>query len=110
MSPEVAPAGAGIVRRHIGRSMTASANRKHVAGRGEFINDLVRPGMTWLAVVRSPHASARIRGIDAAAARRLPGVRLVLTGAEIAAGTRPIPEGWDTSEIGARRVEWRALA
>ena len=42
-----------------------------------------RPGALWAAFVRSPHAHARIVSVDVAEARAIPGVRAVLTGAEI---------------------------
>jgi carbon-monoxide dehydrogenase large subunit len=80
-----------------------------VAGRGTYVGDIQLPGMTYLAVLRSPHAHARIRGIDSRAAEALPGVACVVTGAEIREHTRPIPEGWDTAAIGAKPVAWYAL-
>ncbi len=49
-----------------------------LTGRGRFVNDIRLPGMLHAAFVRSPHAHARIRSIDAAPARALPGVRAVL--------------------------------
>jgi carbon-monoxide dehydrogenase large subunit len=49
-----------------------------LTGRGRFVDDLKLPGMLHAAFVRSPHAHARIRSIDTAAARALPGVRAVL--------------------------------
>jgi carbon-monoxide dehydrogenase large subunit len=65
--------------------------------------------MTHLAVLRSPHAHARIRRIDPRAAEAVPGVLCVVTGAEIRAHTDPIPEGWDTAAVGAKAVRWYAL-
>ena len=60
-------------------------------GRGRFIDDLSPvPGAMHLALVRSPFAHARIRGIDAAAALASPGVLAVLTGADLAAVGRPL--------------------
>jgi carbon-monoxide dehydrogenase large subunit len=48
-------------------------------GRGRFVDDLQFPGVLHAAFVRSPHAHALIRGIDAAAARQASGVHAVLT-------------------------------
>ena len=60
-------------------------------GRGRFIDDLSPvPGAMHLALVRSPFAHARIRSIDAEAARAAPGVLAVLTGADLAAVGRPL--------------------
>lgn len=63
-----------------------------LAGAGHFYDDFTMPGQTWIAFLRSPHAHARIVSIDAAAAAAMPGVVLVLTGAELAAaGVKPMP-------------------
>ncbi len=60
-------------------------------GRGRFIDDLSPvPGAMHLALVRSPFAHARIRGIDTAAAIASPGTLAVLTGADLAAVGRPL--------------------
>src|SRR6266705_3491092 len=63
-----------------------------------------------VAIVRSPHANARVLGVDLTHALALPGVVAAVDGEEIRRRTNPIPEGWDTSVIGARRVDWYALA
>jgi len=56
-----------------------------LTGRARFIDDIDLPGQLHAYFVRSPHAHARIRGIDPSAALALPGVVAVLTGAELAA-------------------------
>jgi len=62
-----------------------------VTGRGQFTDDLNREGQLHLVFVRSPHAHARILGIDTAPALALPGVVAVYTGAELAAaGVQPL--------------------
>ena len=53
-------------------------------GRAQFVSDLTLPRMTHVAFVRSPHAHARIRRIDAAAAKQAQGVVAIVTGAELA--------------------------
>jgi CO/xanthine dehydrogenase Mo-binding subunit len=58
--------------------------RAKVTGRARYTTDLVVPGMLEAAVLRSPHPHARLMSIDTRAARRLPGVRAVLTGADLA--------------------------
>jgi putative selenate reductase molybdopterin-binding subunit len=52
---------------------------KLATGRGTFVDDLTLPGTLHAVVLRSPHAHARIVGIDASEARALPGVMCVLT-------------------------------
>ncbi|MDI9330666.1 MAG: xanthine dehydrogenase family protein molybdopterin-binding subunit [Alphaproteobacteria bacterium] len=62
-----------------------------LAGQGVFTDDVKAEGLTRLSFVRSPHPHARIVSIDTSAARAMPGVRLVLTGADIqAAGVKPM--------------------
>src|SRR6202521_2179599 len=64
-----------------------------ITGNGQYIEDLVRPGTLTMAVVRSPHAHARITRIDTAAAKAMPGVAAVLTYADfkpLLAGFAPV--------------------
>ena len=51
-----------------------------LTGTGEFTDNLTRPDLAHLVLVRSPHAHAKIVGIDTAAARKSPGVIAVFTG------------------------------
>ena len=63
-------------------------------GRGRYTDDLGQPGDGWAVFVRSPHAHAAIAGVDAAAARAMPGVRGVFSGADLrAAGVPPMATG-----------------
>jgi carbon-monoxide dehydrogenase large subunit len=66
----------------LGQPVRRTEDPRLLTGRGCYTDDLVRPGMAQMAILRSPHAHARIRGIDTAAARAAPGVLLVLTGAD----------------------------
>ncbi|WP_341889072.1 xanthine dehydrogenase family protein molybdopterin-binding subunit [Variovorax sp. YR752] len=60
-------------------------------GEGRFTDDLTRAGQTHLVFLRSPHAHAVIKSVDAAEARAVPGVLAVYTGADLlAAGVKPI--------------------
>src|SRR5262249_10521495 len=70
---------------------------RRFGGAGRHIDDFVVPGMAFGYVLRSPHAHARIRAIDATAARAAPGVLAVLTGADWQAsgfGDLPVPGGF----------------
>lgn len=60
-------------------------------GQGAFVDDLQLPDMLYAAVLRSPHAHAGIRSIDTLAARKLPGVAVVLTAKDIARAVKDIP-------------------
>ncbi|MEO8124421.1 MAG: molybdopterin cofactor-binding domain-containing protein, partial [Burkholderiales bacterium] len=62
-----------------------------VTGRGQFTDDLTRSGQTHLVFLRSPYAHARLLAVNVTAARALPGVLAVYTGADlVAAGVKPI--------------------
>jgi aerobic carbon-monoxide dehydrogenase large subunit len=54
-----------------------------IRGLGQYVDDVRLPEMLHVAVLRSPHAHAKIKSIDAAAARQHPGVVAVVTGAEL---------------------------
>jgi len=68
----------------IGASVRRKEDLRFITGRGQYTDDVVRPGETRAAFVRSPHAHAKIKSIDAGAAKKMPGVVAVLTGAELA--------------------------
>jgi carbon-monoxide dehydrogenase large subunit len=55
-----------------------------IRGQGNFVDDVNLPGMLHLAILRSPLAHARIKGIDTTAAAALPGVVAIVTGADLA--------------------------
>ena len=64
---------------YIGRSVPRPNLARLTQGRGQYVSDLVLPRMAHVAFLRSPHAHARIKAIDAAQARRTPGVIAVVT-------------------------------
>ena len=74
----------------VGKPTPRKEDPKLLTGRAGYIGDVVVPGMLHAAVLRSPHAHARIRSIDASAARALPGVVCVLTGPEALEHTGPM--------------------
>src|SRR6188472_4510940 len=69
---------------YIGRSVPRPNMSRLAQGRAQYVSDVVLPRMAHLAYVRSPHAHARIKSIDAAAAKKSPGVIAAVTGAELA--------------------------
>jgi carbon-monoxide dehydrogenase large subunit len=66
----------------IGTSMRRKEDHRLLAGKGQFGDDFAATGQCHAAMVRSPHPHARIAGIDTQAARRLPGVLGIFTGAD----------------------------
>src|SRR5439155_360134 len=104
--PEPARLGDGAARADRGRSPAARPGRRLIRytgarvkrvedprllrGRGQFLDDIVLPRMVSLAFVRSPHAHAAIRAVDANAASALDGVLRVVTAADVRAVARPL--------------------
>ena len=81
--------------RLFGSSIKRREDPRLITGKGTYVDDVKLPGMTYACFVRSPHAHARIKSIDSAAARKLKGVVAVYTGKDlIDAGVKPIPVGW----------------
>jgi carbon-monoxide dehydrogenase large subunit len=76
----------------IGASLPRLEDARLLTGRGCYSDDFTLPGQAYAAVVRSPHAFARIVSIDDSMARTMPGVLLVLTGADMLADDlKPVP-------------------
>ena len=81
------PTGTGI-----GQPVRRREDRRLLTGGGRYSDDLNLPGQVYAVMVRSPHAHALIRSIDAEAARGMPGVLAVLTAEDIKAdGLNPLP-------------------
>src|SRR5262245_19910941 len=68
----------------IGAAVRRKEDQRFITGRGHFTDDVNRPGQVFAVFVRSPHAHATIKAIDAKAAASRPGVLAVLTGAQLA--------------------------
>ncbi len=74
----------------VGKSVRRREDPRLLTGTATYVDDIKMPGMHHACVVRSPHAAARIRGIDVKAALERPGVAAVFTGAEVKA-LGPVP-------------------
>ncbi len=75
--------------------MGARVRRKEdprlITGTATYVGDLKLPGMQYVALVRSPHAHARIRSIDATAVLQHPNITAVITGNNLAPHCGPLP-------------------
>ena len=78
---------------YLGQGMKRFEDPRLITGQGLFVDDVKLPGMLHVAILRSPHAHARIRSLDAAEARSLPGVVHVLTSEDIEGVLQPVPTG-----------------
>src|SRR5262245_64209310 len=92
----------------IGARVPRVEDTRLLGGHGRYVADLARPGLLHVAFVRSPHAHARIRGIDTTRARTLPGVIACVTGAELARHVRPVRA--ESRMRGYRATDYPALA
>jgi carbon-monoxide dehydrogenase large subunit len=77
--------GSGIRRREDPRLITGTAT---------YTDDIVLPGMVHAAILRSPHAHARIKRLDTAQARKAPGVLAVFTASDTEQALKPMPCLW----------------
>ena len=101
MSIEQLPAAARVAtetalkeagkRRWLGKSLNRVEDPRFLRGEGRYIDDISLPGMAHAAIVRSPHAHARIVSIDTLQAEALPGVFRVVTGADVQEHAAPLP-------------------
>jgi len=85
--------GYGRAQGWIGAPLRRREDARLLAGAGRFVDDLDLPGTLHLVVVRSPHAHARLRDVDLAAARRRPGVVAAIDGAAVWRALGPLPHG-----------------
>ncbi len=91
---------------YIGRSIPRVEDLRFITGRGCYSDDVFLEGQAYCAFVRSPHAHARIAGIEIAAAAESPGVFAVLTGADSTAdgllGMAHLPNPADALDVSLR--------
>ena len=78
LHPQTTPEVGGM-----GHSVKRKEDPRFIRGVGEYIDDVVLPGMLWMDIVRSPYAHAKIKSIDASRALATPGVLAVITGADL---------------------------
>jgi carbon-monoxide dehydrogenase large subunit len=81
-----------VAERYTGASIKRSEDPRILTGAGRYVDDIKLPGMLHAAFVRSPLAHGLVLSVDVTAARELPGVVAVLTGAELEAMTVPGPD------------------
>lgn len=100
---------ANLTSRYIGQEVKRIEDPALVSGNVEFIDDVILPGMLHAAILRSPHAHARVVSIDCSAALQLPGVVAVLTGQDVQSWANPMatsPEGWASYCLAVDKVRF----
>lgn len=81
---------------YIGKPVKRVEDKRFITGKGNYTDDIILPGMTYAAFVRSPHGHAKIKKVDIAAAKKMPGVVAIFTGADVAA-VNGVPCGWQVN-------------
>src|SRR6201987_2406165 len=79
MGCRTSPEGGGI-----GHSIKRKEDIRFIQGKGNYVDDVQLPNMVYGHMVRSPYAHARLKGINTAEAKKLPGVLAVITGEDLA--------------------------
>jgi carbon-monoxide dehydrogenase large subunit len=82
--PDTLPFDPTRLKFGIGQPVPRAEDPTLLTGRGRYTDDIALPGQAWCVMVRSPYAHGLIRGIATEAARAMPGVLGVFTGAEMA--------------------------
>ena len=81
-----------------GKAIKRREDPRLITGAGSYLDDIKLPGLTHAALLRSPHAHARIRSIDTSSAKALPGVVGVFTGEDFA-DVNPLPCAWQAGGV-----------
>src|SRR6187551_803973 len=82
-----------VTPKMIGERIKRREDPRLIQGLATYVDDIKLPGMLHLAFKRSDIAHGRIASIDTSAAEAMPGVQMVITGAQIAAFLPPMPIG-----------------
>ena len=77
--------------RFVGERIRRREDPRLLTGAGQFVADVPAPAALHVAILRSPHAHARIRRIDLGEARRAPGVVCAVTAVDLGAANAPFP-------------------
>ncbi|GAA1512994.1 xanthine dehydrogenase family protein molybdopterin-binding subunit [Nocardioides humi] len=84
---------------YIGKPFPLREDFRYVQGRGRYIDDVDRPGMTYLALASTSVAHARLIDVDVSEALATEGVLAVITGRELAEAILPVPQNLDLPEV-----------
>ncbi len=96
--------------RIFGSAIRRREDPRLLTGAGTFTDDIQLPGMVHAAMLRSPHAHARIKGIDTTAAKAAPGVLGVFTGTDTAGRLKAMPCAWLLPNSNLKVAEYPVMA
>jgi len=84
--------------REVGKARARKEDARLITGQTNWTDNIILPGLTYVAFARSPYAHARITGVDLSAAREASGVIAVYSGADFAAEQGSLPCAWPVTE------------
>lgn len=96
--------------KYVGQAVRTLEGRGPVTGTSKFTNDFTFPGQLYAAIVRSPHASAKIRRVDLSGALKVHGVVCALDGAQVAEHLNPMTHYLDPGQFGGQSATLRTVA
>ena len=80
----------------VGKSVKRVEDKRFITGNGKYSDDIILPRQTYASFVRSSYAHAKILGVDTSAAKNMPGVIAIYTGADVA-DVNGVPCGWQVN-------------
>ena len=89
----------------LGQSLRRKEDYRFLTGNGTYTDDVAVPGQLHAHFLRSPHAHARIRSIDAAAAKAAPGVVAVYVGTDLEGKMNGLPCGWLITDVAGQPMK-----
>src|SRR4051794_11201578 len=95
---------------YVGQAIRRKEDPPLITGRGRYVDDIQLAGTLHAAIVRSPHAHAKILSIDASAAEARDDVQLVLTGEDLKDLAAPLPMAWAPPGVEVKTPEHWPLA
>ncbi len=87
------------ISRMVGARIKRREDPRLITGAATYVDDIKLHDMQYLAILRSVHAHARIRRIDARKALEMPGVLAVLTGEDVRRMSQPLPTAGGVEEL-----------
>ena len=105
-SPPTSPRGGEVSLRVVGKPLPKVDAAAKVTGRAVYADDMLLPRTLHCKILRSPHPHARILSIDTSAARRIPGVQAVITGADLPVKFGILPVTQDERALEHEKVRY----
>ena len=96
--------------RVFGSAIRRREDPRLITGTATYTDDIRLPGLVHAAMLRSPHAHARIRSVDTARAAKVPGVLAVYTGKDTAGVLKPMPCAWLIPNSDLKVAEYPCIA